>query len=102
MDFQQVFCSSTAVQFVNVLRDDGNFSALFAKTFLTLCYGLVGRVGVLGKHNFPTVVVELPNTGGIVGEGRRSGQFLKFGQKKQQRSFLNGLRLRPNTIKRLS
>lgn len=87
MDFQQVFCSCTAMQFVDVLRDDGNFSALFAKTFLTLCYGLVGRVGVLGKHNLPTVVVELPNTRGIVGEGCRSGQFLKFGQKNNSAVF---------------
>lgn len=87
MDFQQVFRSSAPVQLVNVLSDDGKFSALFAEPFLALCDGQVGRVGVLGEHDLTTVVVELPNTRGVVSKGCRSGQFLKVAQQTEQFGF---------------
>lgn len=77
VDLQQVFGPGPAVQLVDVLGDNGHFSALFGEPLLALGDGQVSRVWVLGEHDLTTVVIELPNPGRVLGEGLWSGQVLK-------------------------
>lgn len=76
VDLQDVFGSSSVVELVDVLRDDGDLAPLFAQTLLTLSDGQVSGIGIFCEHDLTPVVVELPNTWGISGKGLRRGQFL--------------------------
>lgn len=69
--------SGAAVELVNILSDDCHRASLFTQSLLTLCDGQVGRVGVFCEHDLASVMVKLPNTRGIPGEGLWGGKFLK-------------------------
>lgn len=77
MEFQDVFGSSSAMQLVDVLSDDRNAASLFAQSLLAPRNGQVGGVWVFGEHDLTAVVVKLPNTGGISGEGLWCGESLE-------------------------
>ena len=49
------------VEAVNVLGDHDNFAPLASEPVLDLRYRGVGGVGLLGAHDLPPVVVELPD-----------------------------------------
>lgn len=76
VDLQDVLGSGPAVQLVDVLSDDRDLATLFAQALLALGYGHVGRVGVFGEHDLTAVVVKLPDTRRIPGEGHWGGEFL--------------------------
>lgn len=76
VNFQDVFGSGAAVKLVDVLRDDGNITPLFAESLLTLCNSQVSRVRIFCEHDLAAVVVKLPDTGGIPREGLWGGEFL--------------------------
>lgn len=77
MDFQDVFGSGAVVELVDILSDDCYRTSLFAQLLLTLGDGQVSGVGIFSAHHLTPVVVKLPNTGGIPGEGLWSGKLLK-------------------------
>lgn len=83
MYLQEACGSSAAVELVDVLGDDRDLATLPAESLLTLCDGLVGGVGLLGEHDLTAVVVKLPNTGRIPGEGLWSGEILEDQTKKR-------------------
>ena len=62
MDFQHVLGSGSAVEFVDVLSDDGDVTPLFGESLLALCNSQVSRVWVFGEHDLAAVVVKLPDT----------------------------------------
>lgn len=78
MDFQDVVGAGAAVELVNVLRDHRNRAALSAQSLLALSDGQVGRVGGFCEHDLTAVMVKLPNTRGVPGEGLRAGKFVKM------------------------
>lgn len=77
MDFQDGFGSGAAVELVDILSDDCNLTPLFAQSLLALCNGQVGGVGIFCEHDLAAVVVKLPNTRGIPGEGLWGGKLLQ-------------------------
>lgn len=79
MNFEDIFGSSAAVKFINVLSDDGDSAALPAQTLLALGDGQVSGVRSFRKHDLTTVVVKLPDAGRVSGERLRSGEILKGG-----------------------
>lgn len=79
MNFHDVFGSSASVEFVDILSDDCNIASLFAQSLLTLRDGQMSSIGIFGEHDLTAVVVKLPNTRGIPGEGLWSGEVLQDG-----------------------
>lgn len=77
MDFQKVLGASLAVQLIDVLGDHHDPPALLVQLGLTLGDGEVPGVWLLGLHNLPPVVVELPHLGWVSGKGLGSGQVLR-------------------------
>lgn len=76
MELQDVFGSGAAVELVDVLSDDGDRAPLFGEPLLALSDGHVGGVGVFCQHDLTAIVIKLPHTGGVPGEGLRGGKFL--------------------------
>ena len=79
VDVEDVFGAGLAVKVIDVLGDDDHGATLLPHPLLALGQGQVGRVGLLGQHQVPPVVVELPYAGGVAGEGLRSGDVLDTG-----------------------
>lgn len=61
------------MELVDVLSDDCNLPSLFAESLLALSDGQVSRVGILCEHDLTAVVIKLPYTRGIPGEGLGCG-----------------------------
>lgn len=77
MDFQDVFGSCAAVELVDILSDDCHLTSLFAQSLLALSNGQVGGVGIFCEHDLSAIMVKLPNTGRISGEGLWGSKFLQ-------------------------
>ena len=78
MKLEDVVWPSSPVQTINVLSDDHNLSALSGEPPLNISDGCVSRVGMLGAHHLPPVVVELPDQGGVGVECLGCGQLLSL------------------------
>ena len=76
MDVEDVFGAGLPVEVIDVLGDNDHGAPLLPQPLLALRQGQVGRVGLLGQNQMPPVVVELPDAGGVAGEGLRSGDVL--------------------------
>lgn len=69
MELQDVSGSGTAMELVDVLSYDCNLAPLLAESLLALRDGQVSRVGILREHDLTAVVIKLPDTRRIPGEG---------------------------------
>lgn len=76
VDVEDVFGASFHVEVIDVLGDDDHGAPLLPQPGLALGHCQVCRVGLLGQNQVPPVVVELPDTGGVTGEGLRCGNVL--------------------------